>query len=202
MDADLPTFEIQGRLIRIQALCALDEIPEASWEADQIDALAVRFDRQLPTVFTGWFRWTFLRGPLPPAGDEMPGFRTGLPALTELTAAVRNSTVLPDGDFGPHEPWVRPLLLARAGRPVEARAALDMLPEPPQDLVFEVSWSLIGLAAAECGHPAMVRRAHSALLPAAGERAAGSAVVDMGPIRLLLDDLAGFSRGRISSRSD
>ena len=116
----------------------------------------------------------------------MPGFRTGLPALAELTAAVRSGAELPDGDFGPYEPWVRPLLLARAGRLVEARVALDILPEPPQDLLFEVSWSLIGLAATECGHPTMVRRAHSFLLPAAGERAAGSAVVDLGPIRLLL----------------
>ncbi|MET4060292.1 DNA-binding SARP family transcriptional activator [Arthrobacter sp. UYP6] len=202
VDAELPTFEIQGRLIRMQALCALDDLDAASREADQIDALAARFDRQLATVFTGWFRWTFLLGPPPPAGDEMPGFRTGLLKLAELTAAVRNGAELPDGDFGPYEPWVRPLLLARAGRLVAARAALDILPEPPLDLLFEVSWSLIGLAADKCSHPAMARRARSALLPAAEERAAGSGVVDLGPIRLLLDDLAGFSRGRISSRSD
>lgn len=186
VDAELPTFEIQGRLIRMQALCALDDIDAASREADQIDALAVRFDRQLATVFTGWFRWTFLQGPLPPAGDEMPGFRTGLPALAELTAAVRHGAALPDGDFGPYEAWVRPLLLARTGRLTEARAALGSLPEPPRDLLFEVSWSLIGLAAAECGNQAMARRAHSTLLPASGERAAGSGAVDLGPIRLML----------------
>ncbi|MCC3267575.1 AfsR/SARP family transcriptional regulator [Arthrobacter gengyunqii] len=186
VEAELPTFEIQGRLIRMQALCALDDIDAASREADLIDALAARYDRHLATVFTGWFRWTFLQGPLPPDGDEMPGFRTGLPALAKLAAAARNGTELPDGDFGPYEPWVRPLLLVRGGRLVEARAALDILPEPPRDLLFEVSWSLIGLAAIKSGNPTMARRAHAALLPAIGERAAGSAAVDLGPIRLML----------------
>ncbi|UWX97382.1 winged helix-turn-helix domain-containing protein [Arthrobacter zhaoxinii] len=181
VDAELPTFEIQGRLIRMQALCALDDIDAASHEADLIDALATRYDRQLATVFTGWFRWTFLQGPPPPDGDEMPGFRTGLPALAELTAAVRNGTDLLDGDFGPYEPWVRPLLLARSGRLTEARAALDVVPEPPRDLLFEVSWCLVGLAAVDSGHPGAARRAHEALLPAAGERAAGSCAIDLGP---------------------
>jgi DNA-binding SARP family transcriptional activator len=186
MDAELPTFEIQGRLIRMQALCALDDLGAASREADEIDALAVRFDRTLATVFTGWFRWTFLQGPPPPDGDEMPGFRTGLAALAALTAAARNGMELPDGDFGPYEPWVRPLLLARGGRPVEARAALGRVPEPPRDLLFEVLWSLTGLAAIESGDRAAARRAYDSLLPAAGERAAGSGAVDLGPVSELL----------------
>ncbi|GAA3291645.1 BTAD domain-containing putative transcriptional regulator [Arthrobacter citreus] len=186
VDAELPTFEIQGRLIRMQALCALDDVGAASREADQIDALAVRYDRALATVFTGWFRSTFLQGTPPQAGDEMPGFRTGLPALAALTAAVRNGTELADGNFGPYEPWVRPLLLARGGGLAEARAALDVLPEPPRDLLFEVSWSLIGRAAIECGDRAAAQRAYANLLPAAGERAAGSGAVDLGPVSELL----------------
>ncbi|WP_342023011.1 BTAD domain-containing putative transcriptional regulator [Arthrobacter citreus] len=186
VDAELPTFEIQGRLIRMQALCALDDLGAASREADQIDALAVRFDRALAMAFTGWFRWTFLQGPLPPGGDEMPGFRTGLPALAGLTIAVRNGTALPDGDFGPYEPWVRPLLLARGGRPVEARAALGRVPEPPRDLLCEVLWSLIGLAAIESGDRAAAQRTYANLLPAGGERAAGSGAVDLGPVSELL----------------
>ncbi|MCC3280457.1 winged helix-turn-helix domain-containing protein [Arthrobacter sp. zg-Y40] len=189
VEAELPTFEIQGRLIRMQALCALDDLAAAEQEADLIDALAVRLDRGLATVFTGWFRWTFLQGPRPPDGDEMPGFRTGLPALAELTAALRAGTELPDGDFGPYEPWVRALLLARSGRAAEARAVLDVLPGPPRDLLLEVFWFLTGLAAVETGHRDAVRRAHRALLPAAGERAAGSAAIDLGPIRLLLERL-------------
>lgn len=185
LDAELPTFELQGRLIRMQALCALDEIDAAAGEADLIDAVAVRHGRDLATVFTGWFRWTFRQGPPPPDGGEMPGFHTGLPALSRLADAVRNGTGLPDGDFGPYEPWVRPLLLARSGRLAEARAALDVVPEPPHDLLLEVSWILIGRAALESGHGDAASRARAALLPASGERAAGSAAVDLGPVALL-----------------
>lgn len=188
-EAELPTFEIQGRLIRLQALCALDRIQTASLEADRIDALAHRFDRALATVFTAWFRWTFLQGPPPPDGAEMPGFRAGLPALAEFTAAVRKSTDLPDGDFGPYEPWVRPLLLAQAGHRDEARSALEYLPDPPCDLMLEVSWFLTGLTAVETGDRGAALRAYRALLPAAGERAAGSGAVDLGPVRPLLDVL-------------
>lgn len=189
VEAELPTFEIQGRLVRMQALCALNDIDAAAREADLIDALAARHDRALATVFTGWFRWTFRQGPPPLAGTEMPGFRTGLPALAQLSAAVRNGAELPEGDFGPYEPWVRPLLLARSGRRVEARAALDVVPEPPHDLLLEVLWFLTGLAALETGHPEALRRAHGAVLPAAHERAAGSGAIDLGPIRPLTERL-------------
>ena len=189
VDAELPTFEIQGRLIRLQALCALDDIEAASREADRIDALAARYDRQLASVFTAWFGWTFRQGPPPPEGEEMPGFRQCLSALANLAAAVRNGTELPDGEFGPHEPWVRPLFLARSGRAAEARAALDVVPEPPRDLLMEALWFLLGQAAVESGHWGAARRAYAALLPAVGERAAGSAAVDLGPVSTLLDVL-------------
>lgn len=190
VEAELPTFEIEGRLVRMQALCALGNIPAAAVEADAIDALAARFDRGLASVFTAWFRWTFLDGPAPPGGSEMPGFRTGLPELAALAAAVRAGTELPDGHFGPYEPWVRPLLLVRRGRREEAATALGAFPDPPQDLMLEVSWFLIGRAAIDGAHLDAARRAHGALLPAARERAAGSAAVDLGPIAPLLAGLS------------
>ena len=183
---ELPTFELQGRLVRMQALCALDDIAAAARETELIDSLATRYDRQLASVFTAWFRWTFRQGPPPPDGGEMPGFRLGLPALANLAAAVRAGAALPAGDFGPYEPWVRPLLLARSGRLADARAALDVVPEPPRDLLLEVSWWLIGLAAVETGHREAARRTYAVLLPAAGERAAGSGAVDLGPVSGLL----------------
>ena len=186
VEAELPTFELQGRLVRMQALCALDDITAAAREAELIDALAARYDRQLATVFTAWFRRTFRDGPPPPEGEEMPGFRLGLPALANLAAAVRAGAALPAGDFGPYEPWVRPLLLARSGRLADARAALDVVSEPPRDLLLEVSWHLIALAAVETGHGEAARRAYAALLPAAGERAAGSGAVDLGLVSGLL----------------
>ncbi|VXC04601.1 conserved hypothetical protein [Citricoccus sp. K5] len=187
--AELPTFEIEGRLIRMQALCALDDVAAASRQADLIDALAERFDRPLASVFTAWFRWSFMGRPPPPEGTEMPGFRDGLSGLAELTRAVRTGTELPDSRFGPYEPWARPLLLARQGRREEAAAALDAVPDPPDDLMLEVAWFLTGLAAVESGHDLAARRAYDALLPAAGERAGGSGAIDLGPIAPLLDRL-------------
>lgn len=190
--AELPTFEIQGRLIRMQALCALGNVTAAAHEAERIDDLAARFERPLAFVFTAWFRWVFTQGPPPPDGSEMPGFRVGLRELTLLTAAVRAGTELPDGAFGPYEPWVRPLLLARSGLQEEASVALDTFPDPPQDLMLEVSWFLIGLAAIESGNRDAGRRSYDALLPAAGERAGGSGAIDFGPISPFLRELAEF----------
>ncbi|GAA3882801.1 BTAD domain-containing putative transcriptional regulator [Leifsonia kafniensis] len=188
--AELPTFEIHGHLIRMQALCALDDINAAAAEADVVDALAAQHERPLVTVFTSWFRWTFTdAAETPPTGREMPGFSRGIVALAHLTHALRADADLPDGDFGPYEPWARPLLLARAGRREEAAAALEALPAPPLDLMLEVSWFLVGQAALEIRELSAARRARDALLPAAAERAAGSAVVDLGPLAALLGEL-------------
>jgi hypothetical protein len=198
--AELPTFEIHGRIIRMQALCALDDMAAAATEAELIDQLATRHERALASVFTAWFRWTFAGSTVrPPSGEEMPGFAAGLPAFAELTSVLRqdrSARDLPDGDFGPYESWVRPLLLARAGRTVEAKRALDGVPDPPSDLMLEVSWLLVGMAALDVGHDQASRRALDALSPAADERAGGSGVVDPGPVRAVLDDLRALgSRG-------
>lgn len=190
LSAELPTFEIQGRLIRMQALCALGDVAAASQEADRIDTLVARFDRPLASLFTAWFRRAFMHGPPPPGGTEMPGFRIGLNAITKLTAAILAGTELPDGEFGPYESWVRPLLLARRGCQEEASAALDTIPDPPHDLMLEVAWFLTGLAAIESGNRSAGLRSYVALLPAAGERAGGSGAVDLGPIAPLLNELA------------
>ncbi|MGG7465945.1 AfsR/SARP family transcriptional regulator [Plantibacter sp. YIM 135347] len=201
--AELPTFEIHGRLSRMQVLCALDDIAAAAVEADVVDALARRHERPLASVFTAWFRWTFLGGAdtvgaeAPPAGEEMPGFTGGILALAAVASSLRNGQP-PNGidpaapssaELGPYEPWVRPVLLSRSGRTVEARAALDVVPDPPHDLLQEALWMLIGHAALETGHAPAARRAVEALIPASAERAAGSAVVDLGPIAPLLAEL-------------
>lgn len=194
--AELPTFEINGRVIRMQALCALDDIIAAGIEADAIDALAVRHERPLATVFTGWFRSTFTGGTdVPPSGTEMPGFAEGIAALARLAAALRADEVLSDGDFGPYEPWVRPLLFTRAEHRRhehrrDAAALLDTMPSPPHDLLLEVLWTLVGRAALDIAHAPVIRRAHDALRPAATEWAAGSAVVDLGPVSAILAELA------------
>ena len=187
--AELPTFEIHGRLIRLQALCALDDVAAATVEADAVDALAARHERPLATVFTAWFRHTFTDpSVVPPPADDMPGLAHGIAALSDVTTALRDGRPLPDADVGPYEPWVRPLLLARAGRRPEAAAALDAVPDPPRDLLLEAMWCLVGLAAGEVDHRAARHRALDALRPAMDERAAGSGVIDLGPIARLLQE--------------
>lgn len=187
-DADSPTFEINGRLIRMQALCAVNDISSASSEADAVDRLAQRHERPLATVFTHWFRWTFLSDSLPPPlPAEMPGFTHGIAALATLGRELREATELSDGDFGPYERWVRPLLLVRAGSRGEAAEALRHLPDPPSDLLLEATWCIVAQAASELGELSVIRRALGALEPARGERAAGSGVVDLGCVSHYLE---------------
>ncbi|MFT2816218.1 BTAD domain-containing putative transcriptional regulator [Leifsonia sp. A12D58] len=203
--AELPTFEIHGHLIRMQALCARDDMPGAAREADTIDELARQHERPLARVFTAWFRHVFMGAATtppttlpttPPSGSEMPGFANGLAAFAELTSALRAGAALPDGDFGPYEPWTRPLLLARSGHDDEASAALDTIPEPPSDLMLEATWVLVAHAALETGHLSAARRALAALAPAIAERAAGSAVVDLGPVAPVVSALAEYTKIR------
>ncbi|MEU1586555.1 BTAD domain-containing putative transcriptional regulator [Micromonospora sp. NPDC005710] len=93
-------------------------------------------------------------------------------------------------DWGPHEPWVRPLLLLAADDRKAAAAALRALPEGPHDLLREVRLCLVGRAAYALDDRATMTRIHAELLPAAGELAAGSGVVTVGPVAAHLADLA------------
>ncbi|GAA3268695.1 hypothetical protein LDO98_17990 [Paenarthrobacter aurescens] len=210
LDADSPTFEINGRLIRMQALCALSDLSSASAEADAVDQLAQRHERPLATVFTHWFRWTFLTGSVPPPlPAEMPGFSEGIAALATLGRELRQSAELGgtgpggtglgrpvpnDGNFGPYEQWARPLLLVRAGQPGKAGEALQRIPDPPKDLLMEATWCMVAQAACELGHVPAMRRALTALEPARGERAAGCGAVDLGKV----DHYVGVLRAALS----
>ncbi|MGC4748238.1 BTAD domain-containing putative transcriptional regulator [Micromonospora sp. DT201] len=93
-------------------------------------------------------------------------------------------------DWGPHEPWVRPLLLAAADDPSAARAALRALPDGPHDLLREVRLCLTGRAALAIDDRPTMERVAAALRPAAAELAAGSGVVTVGPVAGHLADLA------------
>ncbi|MEU6727529.1 BTAD domain-containing putative transcriptional regulator [Nonomuraea wenchangensis] len=127
-------------------------------------------------------------------GAGMPGLERGLAALALLCARVRRGLPPPDGnaDYGPYEPWVRPLILAAAGRTDPAEAALDEVPDPPRDLLLEAMWCLVARAAVHTGHQEAARRAHDALAPAAGELAgAGSGLLTLGPVS---DHLAALTR--------
>lgn len=192
---ELPTFEIQGHLIRVQALSALGLEDDASAHAHRVDELAARHQRPLAGVFTGLFRamvaadegaYRRVTASLHEAG--MPGVEQGLLPLALACLRLRGGDRIGDDDAGPNEPSVRPLRLTRAGRRDAAAAALDAA-DPPRDLLQEVRWMLLGQAALELGDERAAARARRALEPATGEIAAGSGAVSAGPVRDLIDAL-------------
>ncbi|KAB1921357.1 AAA family ATPase [Micromonospora noduli] len=146
------------------------------------------------------------------SADSMPGLTQGLLPLAllglrladtigadrptiGLGAADRPTTGLgaadwADLDWGPHEPWVWPLLLLAADDRDAAAAALRALPEGPHDLLREVRLCLVGRAARTLDDRATMTRVHAELLPAVDELAAGSGVLTVGPVAGHLADLA------------
>ncbi|WP_433357461.1 BTAD domain-containing putative transcriptional regulator [Micromonospora saelicesensis] len=113
----------------------------------------------------------------------------GLGAGDRLTTGL-GAADWTDLDWGPHEPWVRPLLLLAADDRDAAAAALRALPEVPHDLLREVRLCLVGRAARALDDRATMTRVHAELLPAADELAAGSGVLTVGPVAGHLADLA------------
>ncbi|MGC4810953.1 BTAD domain-containing putative transcriptional regulator [Micromonospora sp. DT228] len=140
--------------------------------------------------------------------DAMPGLAQGLLPLAllglRLADAVSDAGPGPGRqrpipgpdedwarlDWGPHEPWVRPLLLAAAGDRVATRAALRALPDEPHDLLREVRLCLTARAALAIGDRPTMERVATALRPAAAELAAGSGMVTAGPVAGHLAELA------------
>jgi hypothetical protein len=210
----LPTFEILGHLIRLQARSALADFAGADEHAAAVDRLAERHERPLVEVFTGWY--AALRqaetGPVTEAeaayrdaaagldGCGMPGLERGLPSLALLCLRVRDG--LParcdeHTDWAPYEPWARPLVLLAQDRRAAAAAALREVPDPPRDLLMEALWCLAARAAIAVGDREVMERAHAALSPAAAELAgAGSGLLTVGPVARHLDDLAAALHAR------
>ncbi|MET8320539.1 BTAD domain-containing putative transcriptional regulator [Micromonospora sp. NPDC005189] len=85
-------------------------------------------------------------------------------------------------DWGPHELWVRPLLLLADDDRDGAAAALRTLPDGPHDLLREARLCLVGRAARALGDRVTMERVYAELLPAADELAAGSGVFTVGPV--------------------
>ncbi|MEV6285351.1 BTAD domain-containing putative transcriptional regulator [Kribbella sp. NPDC051770] len=177
----LPTYEVLGHLIRIQTRAALGDFVAASLHAAAADELAARYETPLVAVFTRWY--AVLRDPSEAAyrdaaklldGAGMPGLQGGLLALAVLTVRLGNTPLDADADYGPYEPWVRPLITG---------AGLDAVPDPPNDLLQELLWTLVGEAALAQGNKAAMARAAAALAPALAEESAGSGLVTLGPVR-------------------
>ncbi|MFC4012022.1 BTAD domain-containing putative transcriptional regulator [Nonomuraea purpurea] len=201
----LVNYEVLGHLIRLQARCAVGDFAGADRHASAVERLAERHERPLVGVFTRWYRALRLDATGQATAQEaetayreaaalldgagMPGLERGLLPLALLCMRIRRGLPLcSDGrrtptDWGPYEPWVRPLLLAARGHRAEAAAALRKVPAPPHDLLMEAMWCLVGRAAVAIGDREVMRRAHEALTPAAGEMAgAGSGLLSLGPV--------------------
>ncbi|WFE49280.1 BTAD domain-containing putative transcriptional regulator [Micromonospora sp. WMMD1155] len=131
--------------------------------------------------------------------DGMPGLTRGLLPLALL--GLRLADAVDDGadgvdqplpgpggtdwaglDWGPHEPWIRPLLLLADGDRDAAAAALSALPDGPHDLLREARLCLVGQAARALGDRDTMQRVYVELSPAAEELAAGSGVLTVGPV--------------------
>jgi hypothetical protein len=191
---ELVTFEVLGHLILVQAHSALGEPGTADAHAKAADRLAERYDLPLVGVLTQWYaalrlaldgRWAeaeaaYRAAQVRLAGSGMPGMADGLLALALLTL---DADGWQDGDFGPYEPWVRPLILLAAGDRERAAAALRALPESPHDLLWEARLCLAARAARDLDDHTTLARVLAHLRPAAAELAgAGSGVITLGQV--------------------
>jgi hypothetical protein len=169
---NLFTYEVLGHLIRLQSACAAADHTTADEHAAAATELATRHELPLVAVFTRWY--AALRADTPDAYRAaaahlagMPGLSAGLLPLALATHAVRNGEPIPAADYGPHAPWVTPTA---------------HVPDPPPGLLLEVHWLLAAHTAQRRGDEHLLARARTALAPAAGQQAAGSGLVTMGPI--------------------
>lgn len=200
----LVTYEVLGHLVRLQARSAAGDFTGADEHAAAADRLAERHELPLVSVFTRWYRALRLAVFEQPGaeaayreaavlldGSGMPGLERGL-----LPLALLSLNGSPAGeDWGPYEPWVRPLALLAEGRRAEATEALEETADPPGDLLLEAMWCLTARAAIALGNRPVMQRAAAALGPAATELAgAGSGLIAFGPVSRQLDELAAVLR--------
>ncbi len=198
----LATFEVLGHLVLVQARSALGDLAGADRHAAAADALAERHGLPVVGVFTDWYAALRLavRGATDAAraayraaatrltGTGMSGLQDGLLPLALLSLDPAGAV---DAGWGPHEPWVRPLVLLRGGDRAGARAALAAVPDSPRDLLLEVRGCLAARAAVALGDRARAGRLYDQLLPAADELAgAGSGLITLGPVAATLGELA------------
>ncbi|WP_052373725.1 BTAD domain-containing putative transcriptional regulator [Nocardia otitidiscaviarum] len=203
---ELVSFEVLGHLIAVQSFSATADFAAADAHAAAADALGEKYGLRLVAFFTRWYATLRDALTLPPAdaeaayrataaahpGAAMPGLRHGLLPLALLCVRLRHDLPLdtdPGQDFGPHEPWVRPLLLLGQHREDAARSALHAAPAPPPDLLLELRLCLLARAARDLGEHTLLATLRDRLAPAAGELAgAGTGLLTLGPVANFLGD--------------
>lgn len=210
----LETYEVLGRLIRMQARAGLGDFASADTQALAVEQLAERYGSPLVLTFTAWYRAlriaaldrepssaAYRTAALTLVGAGMPGLQQGLLPLTALAAAVRHHLPAPTDEsteWGPYEPWTRPLVLIARGQHQRALAELRTVPEPPPDHMLEALWCFLARAAITVGENDIMQRSLTALRPAVAELAgAGSGLITLGPVSAYLDELGrALTRGR------
>jgi DNA-binding SARP family transcriptional activator len=204
----LVSFEILGRLIRLQALSGLGDFAAADAQSAALDQLGEPHERPLVSVFTSWYRTmrTAATTAGMPGAEEryrqaakqlndsgMPGVEHGLLPLALLCLRVwqrEPADFREDTDWGPYHAWARPWLLLARNRNGEASEALRRCPAPPRGLLSEALWCLTARAAVALADRALAATARDALLPAAGEIAgAASGMLTAGPVSDYLTEL-------------
>jgi hypothetical protein len=200
-DDGLATFAVLAHLILVQARSALADLEAADRHAAAADLLAERHELPLVGVFTDWYaalrlavagrsgeaRTAYRAAAARLAGTGMAGLEAGILPLALLSLG----DVPAAADWGPLEPWARPLVLLARGDEAGARAAGQAVPDSPRDLLLEARACLHATTALRIGDRAAMERLHAQLLPAAGELAgAGSGLVVFGPAAHHLGDLS------------
>ncbi|WP_051468960.1 BTAD domain-containing putative transcriptional regulator [Actinomadura oligospora] len=217
----LVPYEVLAHLILVQSRSALADFDAADRHADAVNALAERYDLPLAGVFIDWYAAlrlaeagspdaenAYRRAAVRLHGTGMRGVEHGLLPLAllglRLTVNAPGLADLADMDWGPYEPWAKPLFLLLSGRRDEARRAARAIPPSPRDLLFEARSCLHAEIALRLDDRAAMRRLRADLEPAAGELAgAASGMLTFGPVRAYLDRLTGSSdRGTRAQSGD
>jgi DNA-binding SARP family transcriptional activator len=187
----LPAYEILGHLIRLQSACAIANHTAADEHAAAADALGARHDSPLVGVFTSWY--AALRADTPTAYTQaathhpataMPGLDHGLLPLALAAHSLRHELPISQtADYGPHMPWIQPLLMIAQGKYSYAARLLSHVAPPPPGLLLEAHWALLAQAAKAADHQPLLAKAQAALRPAVAERAgAQSGFLTLGPV--------------------
>ncbi|MGX1775288.1 BTAD domain-containing putative transcriptional regulator [Nocardia brasiliensis] len=204
----LISFAVLGHLIALQSCCATADLRAAGDHAAAADRLAAEYDLPMVGVFTEWFAAlrTALTGSPAQAeaayraaaeslgGSGMPGVEQGLLPLALCCLRLRHGLPTDPAateQYGPYEPWIRPIALLDSGLREEAAIALLATPDSPRDLLYELRTCLTARAALALGDETTMLRCYDQLLPAATELAgAGSGLVTLEPVAHYLADLA------------